>query len=55
MAYFGVAKFVLRVIDIDGSQQFLTGFLAIHELALWNRTSIQNSVSVHLNANRIFS
>lgn len=48
-AYFGVSKFVLCVVNIDGSQQFFTGFLAVHKLALWNSTGIQHSVPIQLN------
>lgn len=42
-------KFVLSVIDIDGAQQFLTGFLTVHKLALWDGASIQYTISANLN------
>lgn len=46
MHYLGVSKFVLCVVDVNGSQEFLASFLAVNELAFWDGTSIQHSTSV---------
>lgn len=45
MHYLGVSKFVLCVVDVDGSQELLTSFLAVYELALWDGTGVQHSIS----------
>jgi len=39
-------KSVLIMINIDGSQEFLTGLLVINKLSLWDNTGIQHLVSM---------
>ena len=45
MHYLGVSKFVLCVVDVNGSQEFLASFLAVNDLAFWDGTGVQHSVS----------
>lgn len=53
--YLGVTKFILGVINGNGSKELLRSFLAIHELSLWDSTCIQYPVSVGKKENvRIF-
>lgn len=53
MCYLRVAEFVLCVVDVDGSQELLAGFLAVNELALGDGTGIQYSVSAVVNTEMI--
>lgn len=53
MHYLGVSKFVLCVVDVNGSQELLTSFLAVNELALWDGTGIQHSVSAIVDTEMI--
>jgi len=39
-------KSILIMININGSQEFLTGLLVIHKLSIWDNTGIQHLVSV---------
>jgi hypothetical protein len=40
------SKFVLIMINVDGSQEFFTGLLVIHKLSIWDNTGIQHLVSM---------
>ena len=53
MHYLGVSKFVLRVVDVDGSQELLAGLLAVNELALWDGAGIQHAVSAIVDTEMI--
>lgn len=44
--YLCVSESVLRMIHINGGEQFLWSFLAVNELPLWDRAGIQDPVSV---------
>lgn len=58
MYYLRVSKFVLCVVDVDGSQELLAGFLTVNELALGDGTGIQYSVSAvcgHRNDHRLLA
>jgi len=48
-----MSKSVVVMINVDGSQQFLTGLLVIHELSLWDNSGIQHLVSVE-NVSKYF-
>jgi hypothetical protein len=43
---FGVSESKFVVIDINGSEKFLGGFLVIEELAFWDGIWVQDSVSL---------
>lgn len=51
--HLGVSKLVLRVVDVDGSQELLASFLAVNELALWDGTGVQHSVSAMVDTEMI--
>jgi len=42
----GISKSVVVMINVNGSQEFLTGLLVIHKLSIWDNTSIQHLVSM---------
>ncbi|TRZ00712.1 hypothetical protein DNTS_000605 [Danionella cerebrum] len=44
-----VSKSVLVMVNINGSQEFLTGLLVVNELSLWDNTGIQHLVSVGID------
>lgn len=48
-----MSEFVLSVVNIDGSQQLFTSFLAVDKLSLWDCTSIQHSVSAIVDTEAI--
>ena len=48
-----MSKSVVVMINVDGSQEFLTGLLVIHKLSIWDNTSIQHLVSVE-NVSKYF-
>jgi hypothetical protein len=43
---FGVTKSEFVLVDIDGAQEFLSGFLVIKELSFWDGIWVQDSVSL---------
>jgi len=49
----GISKSVVVMINVNGSQEFLTGLLVIHKLSLWDDTGIQHLVSVE-NVSKYF-
>lgn len=53
MCYLRVSKFVLCVVNVNGSQELLAGFLTVDELALGDGTGIQYSVSAIIDTEMI--
>lgn len=53
MRYLCVSKFVLCVVDVNGSQELLASFLTVNELALWDSTGIQYSISAIVDTEMI--
>lgn len=51
--HLGVSKFVLCVVDVNGSQELLASFLAVNELALRDGTGVQHSVSAMVDTETI--
>jgi len=56
------SKFVVVMINVDGSQEFLTGLLVIHKLSIWDNTiymeddkMYQNDLSKLYTLNTFFS
>ena len=45
LAYLGVSKFVLSVVNINGAQELFGGLLVVNELSLRDDTGIQHLVS----------
>lgn len=53
MHYLRMSKFVLCVINVNGSQELLASLFAVNELALWDGTGIQYSVSAIVDTEMI--
>lgn len=44
-SYLCVSKSVLVVVDIQGGQELLCSFPAVHKLIIWNSLGIQDAVA----------
>lgn len=44
-SYLRVSKSVLEVVDIQGGQEHLCSFPAVHKLIIWNSLGVQDAVA----------
>ncbi len=52
-SYLCVSKSILVVVDIQGGQELLCSFPAVHKLIIWDSMRIQDAVAEYVNK-RVF-
>ena len=50
-SYLCVSESILVVVDIQGGQEFLCSFPAVHKLIIWDGVWVQDAVSEQMNKN----